>query len=148
MAEVEKYPTILRVLLTDYALLSFFAIGLPVIGISILFAKPSYEAFVALCENIGFSGSVIYWWHNRVCRAFKYGVAVQGEVLKAQSSLFGIYVIEYFFRNDGGKMIHTASLNNISRLRKIKQGQIITVLLDPKDKNRSFVKEAYVNASH
>jgi hypothetical protein len=137
-------PSIVRVIRTDLAL-SYITI-LPVIPIGIFIIEPTIKALLLEIPFATFSISVIYWWHSRVCRAFKYGKEVQGKVVSANRTLNSGYVFVYIFHHtDGKKMIHGSTLVDSERLRKIKKGDLITILLDPKDKNRSFPKQAYLN---
>ena len=135
-------PTIWRVLVSEYVLLSFTSFMILVGGVFVVLAD-SAESIIVGIGSIIFSMSIVVWWHGIVCRAFECGRRVKGEVLFTNSWHLG-YGIRYSFEDNEKSTIQTAVFLDCARINKIKKGDMVTIIIDPRVKRRTFIEEAYI----
>lgn len=83
------------------------------------------------------------WWIRVIRNAFRHGTRTTGEVRRLGNAR-GAMVLEYEFRHDGASITRTTLSTASSRYRRLREGQQVTVIVDPGQRKRIFVREVYL----
>jgi hypothetical protein len=140
------YLSLPRVILTDGVLLLYLAAVLPSIPIILLLERPYIELLLWIVPIVSLSIYVMTWRYDRVCRTFMFGREVKGKVLSvARLIIIPIQGIEYGFQVDGKKLRHTALYFDGGNAKRLKEGDEISIMLDPDNPKHTYIKDVYLN---
>src|SRR5574341_1001541 len=142
-----RSPSLFRVISTDYP--SFLSVLFPVffIGFSVyfFFAKnDALQLFLPLAIGVTVIGiPVLVQRYRTISSVFADGMPTQG-IVTGIGFFRGRGRIEYSYTVQGEKQMSANAINKNSRTRKLRVGQKVTVLVDPKDPKRAFIRDIYL----
>ena len=140
------YLSLPRMILNDGVLLLYLSVALTVIPALIWYEDPYKDLLLWIIPITSFSIYVTTWRYDRVCRTFMFGRELNGKVLNvARLVVIPLQGVEYSFQLDGKKMRHTAFHFDGGRARSFKEGDVISIMLNPDNPNYSILKDFYLN---
>jgi hypothetical protein len=145
-------PTFWRILDTDYISTFSWVSVATVWGLLIIFKLLSWnfrdETFYLIFSGVVtlIAGVLILWRQIAVRRIFNIGVEMRGKVVK---TFFyrdrGRITVEYTPKGARDKVRSVSNLHNVRRTRKLKEGDFVSLLVDPDRPSHTLIKEAYLD---
>ncbi|HJR79728.1 MAG TPA: DUF3592 domain-containing protein [Anaerolineales bacterium] len=143
----DRSLSLFRVISTDYS--SYLSILFPVVfgvfGTYFFFAgNDSFRLFLPLAIGVTVVGvPVLIWRYRTIASVFADGQQTKG-VITGIGFFRGRGVVKYSYTFKGTTQISDNAINRNGRTRKLRVGQKVTVLVDPKNPKRAFIQELYL----
>lgn len=143
---IKRAPSLIRTIQTDYT--AFLAFLFPVIfwGLYLFFTFSSMDAagFADISIAVTAAGLLILLWRYWLLRSvFHDGVEVPGVV----SDIYffrGRGRVSYIYTYQGQKYISGNAINKTKRTRSLVQGEQVTLVIDPNNPKRAFIRDLYL----
>lgn len=139
--------SLFRVISTDYS--SYLSVLFPIVfGVFSLYfffaGNDAVQLFVPLAIGVTVIGiPVLVRRYHTISSVFADGEQTKGEITGI-GFFRGRGVVKYSYTFHGQKHASDNAINKNGRTRKLKIGQKVTVLVDPKDPKRAFIQEIYL----
>ncbi len=144
---MQNYPSLWRIVETDYTSKLAFLSPLVVWGIGIItrFVDPEASAwFLKIAPPVTVVAFIILLWRIRLIRSvFTYGEEVPG-VIHAIGFFRGRGRVEYIYTYGEEKYRSSNAIHQTKRAKALQLGQNVTVVLDREHPKRAFIKELYL----
>ena len=146
-------PSFLRILDTDYISTFSSASIATVWGLLLIFKvlrlqfrdENFYIIFSAVVTLLAVVA--IVWRQLVVRRLFKVGAEARGKIVGV--SLYrdrGRFTVEYTPKGERNRVVSKINLHNLQRIRRLKEGDTVTLLVDPQQPNHTLIKETYLES--
>lgn len=146
-------PSFWRILDTDYISTFSYVSVATVWGLLIIFKLLNWnfrdEQFYLIFSGVvTLAAAVLIVWRQVVLRRmFNVGVETRGKIVKVfQYRDRGRITVEYNFKGIKDKIRASSNLHNVRRARHFKEGEFVTLLVDPDRPQTMLIKDAYVDA--
>lgn len=146
-------PSFWRILDTDYISTFSYVSVATVWGLLIIFKLLNWnfrdEQFYLIFSGVvTLAAAVLIVWRQVVLRRmFNVGVEARGKIVKVfQYRDRGRITVEYNVKGVKDKIRASSNLHNVRRTRHFKEGEFVTLLVDPDKPNNMLIKDAYVDA--
>jgi len=140
-------PSLLRVISTDYP--SYLSVLFPIVfgGFSLYFFVAGNDA-VRLFLPLAIAATVIgipvlVQRYRIISSVFAEGAQTKG-IVTSLSFFRGRGRAEYSYTFQGAKQVSANAINKNSRTRKLRVGEAVTVIVDPNNPKRAFIREIYL----
>lgn len=143
----KQKPSLFRIISNDYP--SLLAALFPIIfwiftAYFFYSGDSSAKLFLLLSTGMSLVGTpVLIWRYRMVASVFEDGMETPG-IIQTIYFFRGRGRVEYVYTFQGQKYASGNAINKTKYTRVLRDGQSITVFLDPENPKRAFVKEIYL----